>query len=161
MQIGSILLTLVLLPCSALAEQTIYKCKGADGVTVYSESPCGTDAKEVKATPDSSSSAQPLFDPTASPETRLTIVTTVFDSVAIDARRCKWELKVKSEYTKCNILMTQLKQSNSRWNSARLAFKDLLKDEDFGNANLTEMQRAADLMEESVNILQLYSERNR
>lgn len=36
------------LAVSAAAEAQVYKCKDASGASVYSQQPCGTDAREVK-----------------------------------------------------------------------------------------------------------------
>lgn len=47
MRIEALVVALALMPCTAMA-QTVYKCEGADGVTVYAQQPCSTDASKVE-----------------------------------------------------------------------------------------------------------------
>lgn len=46
-RVGLLLAVIAALICSSAHAGTVYKCKGTDGGVVFSDTPCGTDAKAV------------------------------------------------------------------------------------------------------------------
>lgn len=76
----------LLLPmtCSAGA---VFKCKGANGATVFSEKPCGADAQEVKLRADP---VQAATTPESAAQAREAEASTVArNTIGIQARKCR------------------------------------------------------------------------